>query len=233
MLEMLSTINGHLDHLEARADPVVRVECFTCHRGSLRPRTLQASLLLAHEAGGIDSLVNAYNGLRTRWYGRAAFDFGEVALADVGGEIGSTRAGWADAERVHALNVEMNPSSNFARRQHVQVALARAFSESDAVGRARAATLRSEYGDAALAEPALNGVGYALLGAGEPTSAVAMFRYITEQHPESGNAFDSLGEGLVAAGDVAGAIAAYERSLALDPQNANARTKLAELRGRA
>lgn len=80
-------------------------------------------------------------------------------------------------------------------------------------------------------EDALNRLGYHLLHADDPPSAVAVFRFNAESHPESWNAFDSLGEALLAAGDVAGARAAYTESLRLNPDNETARRVLGETHG--
>jgi hypothetical protein len=119
MIEMLGRINGeHLGQLESRAEPALRVECVTCHRGAREPRMLQDILIAAYDAGGADSVIATYNDLRARRYGGFTFDFGEVPLADVAGVIGRRPGGLIDAERLHALNVEMNPTSAFAKRSH-------------------------------------------------------------------------------------------------------------------
>ncbi len=232
MLEMLGRINGdHLASLEQRVDPPVRVECITCHRGTREPRMLQDILLFAYDAGGADSAIATYHALRRRSYGRFTYDFSEVPLADVGGTLASRRE-LADAERIHALNVEMNPSSAFAKRQHAGTALAIAFTSNEAAGRARHAELKAAYGPTIFQEQLLNQLGYQLLGMGQAAAAVAVFRVNVEEYPDAFNTHDSLGEGLAAAGDVAGAIRAYEKSLELNPQNTNAVEKLRELRRR-
>jgi tetratricopeptide (TPR) repeat protein len=57
-----------------------RVSCETCHHGLAKPRTIQAALLEAIEAKGADSAIALYRDLRSRYYGRAAYDFGEQAI---------------------------------------------------------------------------------------------------------------------------------------------------------
>jgi len=57
-----------------------RVTCETCHHGLAKPRTIQAALRDAIEAKGADSAIALYRDLRSRYYGRAAYDFGEMAL---------------------------------------------------------------------------------------------------------------------------------------------------------
>ncbi len=232
MIEMVGRINDqHLASLEERFEPAVRVECATCHRGTTEPRMLQDILLFAYDAGGADSAIATYHALRRRSYGRFTYDFSEVPLADVGGTLASRRE-LADAERIHALNVEMNPSSAFAKRQHAGTALAIAFTSNEAAGRARHAELKAAYGPTIFQEQLLNQLGYQLLGMGQAAAAVAVFRVNVEEYPDAFNTHDSLGEGLAAAGDVAGAIRAYEKSLELNPQNTNAVEKLRELRRR-
>lgn len=117
MLRMVVAINDdHLARLAMRRTPPIVVACATCHHGIAQPRPLQQMLLIAYDAGGADSLVNAYRALRTRYYGAAAYDFGEVPLADVAVEIGR-RGNLAGAVRIHVLNTEMSPASGFALRQ--------------------------------------------------------------------------------------------------------------------
>lgn len=88
MIEMVRAING--DHL-ARLGTDREVSCFTCHRGASAPSRLEDELFAAWRAGGPDSLSAAYRGLRSRWYGRAAFDFGENTLIGTAGML--TRPG--------------------------------------------------------------------------------------------------------------------------------------------
>jgi hypothetical protein len=64
-----------------------------------------------------------YRALRQRYYGRAAYDFGEVALADVAAALREKNR-LADAVRFHRLNVEVSPTSTFALRQAAEAELA-------------------------------------------------------------------------------------------------------------
>jgi cytochrome c-type biogenesis protein CcmH/NrfG len=75
----------------------------------------------------------------------------------------------------------------------------------------------------------VNDIGYQLLP-GNPKAALPVFQLNVAEHPQSGDAYDSLGEGYAAAGDRKHAIEAYEKSLKLDPTNENAKQKLAELK---
>jgi tetratricopeptide (TPR) repeat protein len=58
-----------------------RVSCETCHHGLAKPQTLRAALANASEARGADSATALYRALRSRYYGAAAYDFSEGALA--------------------------------------------------------------------------------------------------------------------------------------------------------
>jgi len=124
MLRMVAAINDeHLAKLAMRRTPPIGVTCATCHRGIAQPRPLQQVLTAAYDVGGVDSLSSAYRTLRTRYYGAAAYDFGEVPLADVGSTIGR-RGNLADALRIHLLNTEVSPTSTFAWRQAAGTQLA-------------------------------------------------------------------------------------------------------------
>ncbi len=231
MLRMVSSINAQLANLPERAAPPVRVQCATCHRGAVRPRMLQDTLLIAYDDGGIDTLAATYRALRERWYGRAAYDFGEVALADVGAAL-LEREHFADAARVHALNVEANPASDFALREHARAAVLHAFAEDGAVeGTREYRRLHELYGARGFPPATLNRVGYDLLALEAVEDAVAVFRLNVAAHPDDANAPDSLGEGLLAAGDSAGALASYRRALELNPNNANAAAIVERLEG--
>ncbi|MEX2283629.1 MAG: c-type cytochrome [Gemmatimonadota bacterium] len=124
MLRMVQAINNeHLTTLADRRDPRMVVTCATCHHGVAEPRPLQQLLLTAYDAAGADSAEAAYRSLRTRYYGRAAYDFGEVPLADMGTAL-RRRGRLADAVRFYVLNTEFVPASGFAHRQAAEGHLA-------------------------------------------------------------------------------------------------------------
>jgi tetratricopeptide (TPR) repeat protein len=124
MLRMVGAINGeYLTKLAARRTPPINVACATCHHGVAEPRPLQQIVLNAYDAAGADSAEAVYRALRTRYYGRAAYDFGEVPLADVGAAL-RARGKMADALRFYVLNTELTPTSAFAFRQAADAQLA-------------------------------------------------------------------------------------------------------------
>ena len=117
MLRMVAAINGeHLARLSSRRTPATSVSCFTCHHGIAVPRSLQQVLLQAYEAGGVDSVKGEYRALRARYFGRAAYDFGEVPLVDVANGVRSSGRPLADALQLYQFNVEMVPTSAYALR---------------------------------------------------------------------------------------------------------------------
>jgi CubicO group peptidase (beta-lactamase class C family) len=98
-----------------------------------------------------------------------------------------------------------------------------------AAGLAYLDSVRPSFAPAGLPEDLLNRVGYRLLGLGQVTAAVAIFRKNVEAYPQSANVYDSLGEAYAVLGDTASAIANYRRSLTLDPHNSNAARMLTRL----
>ena len=124
MLRMVGAINGeYLTKLVDRRTPSINVTCMTCHRGVAQPRPIQQIVLSAYESAGADSAEAVYRALRARYYGRAAYDFGEVPLADVGAAL-RARGKTADALRFYVLNTELTPNSAFAFRQAADIQLA-------------------------------------------------------------------------------------------------------------
>ena len=81
MLKMVGDINTKYLPLTGRTiGERNAVSCETCHHGLAKPQTLRAALANATEAKGTDSAVALYRGLRSRYYGSAAYDFSETAL---------------------------------------------------------------------------------------------------------------------------------------------------------
>jgi hypothetical protein len=117
MLRMVAAINAdYLSALPQRHDPAVTVSCSTCHRGVPLPQPIQQLILASYRANGTDSALAAYTALRTRYYGRSAYDFGEVPLADVADAV-QKGGSLPDAVRFYRLNTELLPNSQFAHRQ--------------------------------------------------------------------------------------------------------------------
>lgn len=114
MVRLVAQINGNLD--EALGAGVTPVRCVTCHRGVALPQTLQDLLLEALDAGGIDAATARYRDLRQRYYGRAAYDFGENALLDIAGHRARAGDDYAAIEFLR-LNLAFYPESVFTLTQ--------------------------------------------------------------------------------------------------------------------
>jgi len=232
MMVMLHDINeNYLAKIDSRAEPPVKVECVTCHRGGQLPRQLQDVLLAAYDGGGLDSTEARYNSLRDRYYGRATYDFGDVPLADVSSRL-RMEGHDDDALTLAKLNVDMNPKSAFAKRQHTSTTLVLAYRKGGPAGAAAYADLKTQYGAATVNEDMLINVGYEMLGEKHADAAIEAFRLVVAENPKSANGYDSLGEAYLAHGDKKLSKQAYTTSLKLDPTNDNAKAKLDEIAGK-
>src|SRR5262245_55005665 len=129
MMEMTHELNEkYIGTLEDHSDPPIKVECATCHRGIAHPRPLADVLKLAYAKGGVDSTRARYSALRDRYYGRAAYDFGEVPIAEAAQAVADS-GHVPDAAKLLAFNLEMNPESAFAQRQSTAANVLLAFWE--------------------------------------------------------------------------------------------------------
>jgi hypothetical protein len=111
MMLMLAEINRRLDTIPARPTPGLQATCGTCHRGLSRPMPLSTALVETATASGADSAIRAYHALRTRYYGRDAYDFGEGSLNTAAFRL--ARAGkYDEALALLKLNEEQFPTSS-------------------------------------------------------------------------------------------------------------------------
>jgi tetratricopeptide (TPR) repeat protein len=69
--------------------------------------------------------------------------------------------------------------------------------------------------DFALTEPVLNMTGYHMLMMGDQQTAVKIFEFVTKEHPDSANAWDSLADGYAAGNRKDEAIQATQKELSL------------------
>jgi tetratricopeptide (TPR) repeat protein len=116
MMRMVEEINHRIDTLPHDHDQPhdsLRVTCMTCHRGVSRPVPLEQLIAQTAQTSGVDSAARAYRALRERYYGRAAYDFGEPTLDVAAFRLG--RAGKFDeAFAILKLNEEQFPNSSNA-----------------------------------------------------------------------------------------------------------------------
>ena len=89
----------------------VEVTCNTCHRGVSRPMSLEQLIQETAQTQGADSATRAYRALRERYYGRAAYDFGEPTL-DVAAFRLARASKFDEAFAMLRLNEEQFPTSS-------------------------------------------------------------------------------------------------------------------------
>jgi hypothetical protein len=113
MMRMVEEINHRLDTLPEHDHnvPHIEVTCATCHRGVSKPAPLFALIQETAATAGVDSATRMYRSLRERYYGRDAYDFGELSLNIAAFRLG--RAGKFDeALALLQLNEEQFPNSS-------------------------------------------------------------------------------------------------------------------------
>src|SRR5919109_3421125 len=113
MMRMVEEDNRRLDTLpeHEKMTSHVEVTCATCHRGVNRPMPLEQLIQETAVSAGVDSATRAYRALRERYYGRAAYDFGEPTLNVAAFRL--ARAGkFPEAFAILKLNEEQFPTSS-------------------------------------------------------------------------------------------------------------------------
>ena len=117
MLEMTRYLNDErlpgLTEVGERADPDVRLTCYTCHRGRPVPRTLEEELAHVIAEEGVDAATARYRELRDEFYGQGAFNFGEFTLLSVAESLGG-QGRVEDGIEIVKLNLEFFPESGFS-----------------------------------------------------------------------------------------------------------------------
>jgi Photosynthetic reaction centre cytochrome C subunit len=111
MMFMVQEINRRLDSLPAGIGSKLTVTCNTCHRGTTRPMPLSTLVSDAAAAAGTDSALKTYRGLRDRYYGRDAYDFGEGSLNAAAFRLGGMKK-FDEAFAMLKLNEEFYPNSS-------------------------------------------------------------------------------------------------------------------------
>lgn len=114
MMEMVNAINReHLSRLAEFDAQGLEVTCRTCHRGVALPVPLEDLLIRTWVDSGYAAMEAQYEALRTRYHGRAAYDFGEGTLAAVGGFLFDRKA-FEDLLKVDRKNLALFPTSGQA-----------------------------------------------------------------------------------------------------------------------
>lgn len=234
MMEMVRHINGeHLAGVEVRGEPPMRVTCHTCHAGRVNPRPLPDVLIAAYDAAGVDSLLAEYEALRSRYLGSNAYDFRLGTLAGIASTI-ARRGAFDDALRVSVRNEEAHPGEGAARRTTFGIRVWRAVAEQGA--EAAIAEFRRLRDDepGTMTPGVLDGLGWGLLRAGQPATAIALFRENREAFADAYVPFESLTDARLDAGEISveEAIAMYEEWLDRHPNTPRARNRIVNLRSR-
>jgi hypothetical protein len=111
MMRMVRAINGDLmPEIDELGEQRMQAGCMTCHRGAPRPLMLEDTLLTVSRTLGVDSAVAAYGRLRTQYYGRSTYDFGERSLSTLASRLMAANQQGA-ARRILELNAEQFPNS--------------------------------------------------------------------------------------------------------------------------
>jgi tetratricopeptide (TPR) repeat protein len=112
MMAMTREINARVDAATPQATPTAaaRVDCVTCHRGVTIPKPLGdiVTQTLLKEGGA--AAITQYRDLRQKFYGRAAYDFGENTLIAVSQRIANSKPN--DAIDLMKVNIEFYPNSS-------------------------------------------------------------------------------------------------------------------------
>lgn len=111
MMRMVEEVNRRLDTIPSHSMPHVEVTCRTCHRGVERPIPLSTMVIQATLAGGADSGIGVYRGLREKYYGRDAYDFGESSLSIAAFRVAREQK-FEDALVILGVNEELFPGSS-------------------------------------------------------------------------------------------------------------------------
>jgi tetratricopeptide (TPR) repeat protein len=111
MLRMLGDIDDHLKKIQPSGDKRVNMWCHTCHHGRPRPMTLDEELTEQYRTKGLKAALDDYAELKKKFYGRAAYDFGESSLNAFGYNLLQNKDA-AGAIQVFKLNTESFPDSS-------------------------------------------------------------------------------------------------------------------------
>ncbi len=111
MIAMTRELNAKVEAATAKAaGTAVKVDCVTCHRGVAVPRPLGDVLWETTVKQGTPAAIAQYRDLRTRYYGKQAYDFGEQTLLNLSQRVANSRPD--DAIAFANLNIEFNPQSS-------------------------------------------------------------------------------------------------------------------------
>ncbi len=113
MMRMTQQINASLSKIGR--DPVLEVTCVSCHHGQARPLTLQQVLAETLAEDGLEATVARYRALRSEWFGRSTYDFGEATLRRLAEQVSRGEDGLPPSKDTAIaflkLNLEHHPDA--------------------------------------------------------------------------------------------------------------------------
>jgi hypothetical protein len=131
MIAMTRELNARVETASGKATGVAtKVDCITCHRGVPIPKQLGDLLWETASKQGSAAAIAQYRDLRTRFYGKAAYDFSEQTLLTLSQRVANVRPD--DAIAFARLNIEFYPNSS-ASYQAVAFAYTRKVDDSSAI----------------------------------------------------------------------------------------------------
>lgn len=110
MIAMTRELNTRVQTATGKpAAEVAQVKCVTCHHGVPIPKQISEIISQAYREKGATAAAEQYRDLHQRFYGRAAYDFGEDTLIGVAQPLAPGRPD--DAIALLKLNLEYYPQS--------------------------------------------------------------------------------------------------------------------------
>jgi tetratricopeptide (TPR) repeat protein len=111
MIAMTKDLNARVETATGKAaGTATKVDCITCHHGVSIPRQLGDLLVETTAKQGMNAAIEQYRDLRTRYYGKQAYDFSEQTLINLSQRLANGRPD--DAIAFAKLNVEFYPNSS-------------------------------------------------------------------------------------------------------------------------
>jgi tetratricopeptide (TPR) repeat protein len=110
MIAMTRELNTRVQTATGKpAAEAAQVKCVTCHRGVPIPKQLSEIMLQTYRAKGVTAAAEQYRDLHQRFFGRAAYDFGEDTLVGIAQQLAAGKPD--DAIVLLKLNLEFYPQS--------------------------------------------------------------------------------------------------------------------------
>lgn len=111
MILMTRAVNDqYLKNMPLEDEPRITVTCATCHHSQPKPEAIEDVLRTELDSKGIDSAIQKYRELRTKFYGGYAFDFTERPLNRLVTEL-SEKNKLPESLALLKLNAEFNQPS--------------------------------------------------------------------------------------------------------------------------